>query len=258
MVLKSKFRIFNDIGPVSEDIIYAAGIYSWNGFLESEGVSGLTQRLYESTSEQIKEWSNALEMKDAKFFATNLQSSMHWMLLKEFQEHVCYLDIETTGLYRDFDKVTVVGIYDGHSFQNLVRGRGLSKKAIQKSLSGCKLLVTYYGSCFDLPFLQSEFYGIDLNIPHFDLCFGGRKVGLTGGLKKIERRLGISRDSSISSVDGFEAVTLWYSFQKGNEKSLKKLLDYCMADTINLSKMAPLVFEKLNQLETSIRLDHLN
>ena len=245
MVLKSKFNIFKGIGPVTEKTIINTGIFNWHDFIESRGVLGLSHTLYVSTCQQIEEWLLALENADATFFAANLPSSMHWMLFEEFKEHVCYLDIETTGLAAGYDKVTVVGIYNGSSYQDFVKGRNLSQKTIQKSLKDCKLLVTFFGSCFDVPFLRTEFNGIDLNMPHFDLCFGGRKVGLTGGLKNLERKLDISRDSAISTVDGFEAVRLWHSYKSGNQKSLEKLLDYCKADTINLSKLAPIICDML-------------
>jgi len=245
MALKSKFNIFKGIGPVTEKTINNAGIFNWHDFIESRGVRGLSHILYVSTCKQIEEWLLALENTDAKFFASNLPSSMHWMLFKEFKEHVCYLDIETTGLAAGYDKVTVVGIYNGSSYQDFVRGRNLSQKTIKESLKGCKLLVTFFGSCFDVPFLRTEFSGINFNMPHFDLCFGGRKVGLTGGLKKLERKLDISRDSTISTVDGFEAVRLWHSYKRGNQKSLEKLLDYCKADTINLSKLGPIIYDML-------------
>ena len=245
MVLKNRFIIFTGIGPVTEKTINNAGIFNWHDFIESGGVRGLSHTLYVSTCQQIEEWLFALDHADATFFAANLPSSMHWMLFEEFKEHVCYLDIETTGLVAGRDKVTVVGIYNGASYQNFVKGRNLSQKTIQESLKGCKLLVTFYGLCFDVPFLRTEFNGIDFNIPHFDLCFGGRKVGLTGGLKNLERELDISRDSAISTVDGFEAVRLWHSYKRGNQRSLEKLLDYCKADTINLSILAPIIYEML-------------
>jgi len=245
MILKTKFSIFKGIGPITESKIYSAGIKSWEEFANSKEINGISTKLHVSICEQIHEWAIALGNYDSKFFAQNLEQNKHWMVFSLFQEHVCYVDIETTGLLSGYDKTTVFGVYNGSSYCDLVRGKKLSKENIQDVLKDCKLLVTFFGLCFDIPFLRKEFLGIDLEIPHFDLCFGGRAIGLTGGLKSIEKQLSISRDEKISSIDGFEAVRLWNSYERGSKKALEKLRDYCKADTVNLSKLAPIIFANL-------------
>ena len=245
MILKTKFSIFKGIGAITESKIYSAGIKSWEEFIKSKEIDGISAKLHVSICKQIDEWSIALEKFDHKFFAKNLKKNKHWMIFSLFQEHVCYLDIETTGTMAGYHKTTIIGIYNGSSYYDLVRGKSLSKESLQDALKDCKLLVTYFGLCFDIPFLKKEFIGIDLEIPHFDLCFGGREVGLEGGLKSIEKQLSMSRDENISSVDGYEAVRLWYSYERGNKKALAKLRDYCKVDTVNLSKLAPIIIANL-------------
>ncbi len=73
----------------------------------------------------------------------------------------------------------------------------MTAQTIRNALAGCKLLVSYFGTAFDVPFLRASFPGLDWDLPHFDLCFAGRRLGLTGGLKTVERTLGIARDQSI-------------------------------------------------------------
>ena len=79
------------------------------------------------------------------------------MLLEAFGDSVRYLDIETTGLSAHRHDVTVVGIYDGQDFRALVRGHDLTERTLRDALDGCKLLVTYFGSAFDVPFLSVNF-----------------------------------------------------------------------------------------------------
>lgn len=246
LILKTKFSIFKGVGPAKEKKIYSSGIKNWNDYVDAKEIEGISSKLHDSICNQIERWEKAVKNREHSFFFQNLQKSNHWMLFSLLLDNVCYLDIETTGLSLDYHNITLIGIFDGTNYDDLVRGENLSKRQLQTMLMNCKLLVTYNGSCFDIPFLVKEF-GITLEIPHFDLCFGGRKVGLTGGLKSIERQLGISREQEISSVNGFEAVELWHSHKRGNQRALKKLRNYCREDTINLSKLAPIIFANLSE-----------
>jgi uncharacterized protein YprB with RNaseH-like and TPR domain len=103
---------------------------------------------------------------------------------------VRYLDIETTGLSPGYHEVTVVGLYEGRRYLSLVGGRNLTVASLAEAMAGCRLLVTRFGRAFDVPFLHASFRETVSDFPHFDLCFAGREVGLTGGLKEVERRLG--------------------------------------------------------------------
>lgn len=244
-MLRHCFGLFDGVGPKRARAIRAAGISSWQEFLDSEGIPGISNGVFESVAAQIRGWSAALDREDLGFFAAEVPRSGHWALFGELRDSVRYLDIETTGLSPSYHHVTVVGIHDGQHYQALVRGRGLCAEAIQEALSGAKLLISYYGTVFDVPFLRSAFPQVNWDLPHFDLCFAGRKVGLSGGLKMVERMLGIARDDEISEVDGFEAVRLWRAHERGDSTALTRLVDYNEADTRNLARIATIVYDRL-------------
>ena len=244
-MLQQSFLVFDGVGPKSEDAIRTAGISNWRQFLAADGVPGLSEGLQRSLRQQIRQWSAALARKDTDFFAAALPRSEHWLLFEAFREGVRYLDIETTGLSPRYHDVTVVGICDGRRYRALIRGRDLTATAIRTALRGCKLLVTYYGTVFDVPFLRTRFPSVGLDYPHFDLCFAGRKVGLTGGLKGVEQQLGIRRPGSIAEVDGFEAVRLWRRYEQGDASALRTLLEYNEADTRNLAGLARTIYQHL-------------
>ena len=246
-MIRRCFDPFDGIGPKREQAIRAAGIQNWQQFLDAGTVPGLSERLYRSVGERVRECSRALDEGDAAFFASALPRAEHWMLFEAFGDSARCLDIETTGLSPRHHDVTMVGIYDGVRYTALIRDQGLSTQAIQDALGGCKLLITYYGAAFDVPFLLANFPGLRCDMPHFDLCFAGRRVGLRGGLKGVERTLGIARDDSIVEVDGFEAVRLWRAYQRGSSAALEKLIDYNEADTRNLAHIAPIIYERLCQ-----------
>jgi len=52
---------------------------------------------------------------------------------------------------------------------------------------------------------------------HIDLRFLLKKLGYAGGLKRIDKELGINRGADIDGIDGFEAVRLWNEYRWGNK-----------------------------------------
>ncbi len=148
-----------------------------------------------------------------------------------------YLDIETTGFHPMHNEITVVGIYitDGKD-DRLVQlvGENITAASILQSLEGTAAIFTYNGHRFDLPFIQSR-HGINLEsmFSHCDLMHHCWRNNLYGGLKAVERCLGIERQ--IKDVNGYEAVKLWWRYiQYGDRNALRILLDYNREDIVNL------------------------
>ena len=118
--------------------------------------------------------------------------------------------------------------------------------SLKDAMSDVSMLVTFNGRCFDVPVLRYSFPEVDWDIPHFDLRFGCKDVGLKGGLKSIEKEIGIARSDDISDVDGFEAVRLWKRWiRDGDRDSLDRLVEYNRADTVNLEVLADTVYPRL-------------
>jgi uncharacterized protein len=144
-----------------------------------------------------------------------------------------YLDIETTGLSPRFNELTVVGVLTSDKsdhFTQLV-GPEITAKAVKELLKGVDCLYTFNGKRFDIPFICQRL-NITVSHPHVDLMHVCRQHGYVGGLKKIERELGIARQDM--AVDGFEAVRLWYAWLKGSHEALKRLKEYNREDVYNL------------------------
>jgi uncharacterized protein YprB with RNaseH-like and TPR domain len=49
--------------------------------------------------------------------------------------------------------------------------------------------------------------------------------------------MGISRDTDIEGMDGFEAVMLWERYRQGSREALDLLLQYNKADIVNLKEL---------------------
>lgn len=153
-----------------------------------------------------------------------------------------YLDIETTGLSPIMDRVTVVGIGFEHrrSIVQLV-GDEITPSNLMKALGRSRRLFTFNGTRFDLPFLKVHLeLDLEQHFLHHDLLWDCRACGLTGGLKSIERQLGIHRHHP--EVDGLQAVRLWREYErKGDRRSLELLLAYNQEDVRNLKTLRHLL-----------------
>lgn len=186
------------------------------------------------------------EQDHALALARLLPPSEHWRLYADLKDRVRFIDIETTGLAPE-DLITLVGISDGFTSTVLVRGRDLHRERMAALLDGAGLLVTFNGKSFDLPRLRRAFPGLPWHLPHFDLAVEGRRLGLGGGLKKVERRLGYTRPRDLRGVDGPGAVRLWRAHCQGDPRALRRLVRYCRADVRALVHLAERIYERLER-----------
>jgi len=153
------------------------------------------------------------------------------------QRTEAYLDIETTGLTPDWCEITVIGIHlcrgqDVDSVQLV--GRDITVEGILEALEGVDVLYTYNGSRFDLPFIHAQL-GLNLehHFPHRDLMYDCWRKNLRGGLKGVERQLGIKR--RLADMDGLQAVKLWWKYVETFDlDALDTLLEYNKEDVVNL------------------------
>lgn len=184
------------------------------------------------------------ERKDenAQFFYHALPFQDQWRLFDEFKGDAVYLDIETNG-YRN--GITVIGLSDGVDTKMMVRGFNLDKNLLTKALAQCKLVVTFNGASFDLPIIE-RYFGIKVRVPHLDLRFAAKRIGLQGGLKAIEKTLGIARRKEVEDCSGQDAVYLWEMWKStGNRDYLDKLIWYNEEDILNLKPLAEYVIPRL-------------
>lgn len=123
-----------------------------------------------------------------------MPKSEYWRLYDFFKEDAVFLDIETTGLDPKNNDITLIGLFDGINTKTMVKGINFDLKGLKNELSKYKLIVTFNGSSFDIPFISKLYPNLLPNIPNFDLKSITNKLNLTGGLKEIEKKLGIKRN----------------------------------------------------------------
>ena len=151
-----------------------------------------------------------------------------------------YLDIETTGLSPSGCEITVIGIHlcrgKKAEFVQLV-GVDVTVVGIMAALQDVDVIYTYNGSRFDLPFIHARL-GINLAelFPHHDLMYDCWRKNLFGGLKGVERQLGVKR--KLPDMNGWEAVRLWWKYVDSFDlEALDKLCEYNKEDVLNLKTL---------------------
>lgn len=191
---------------------------------------------------KISETKQKLEDSNALYFHNNLPSKERWRMFGEFHNSVAYLDIETTGLYGYDDIITTIALYDGNIIKYYVHGKNLDD--FKNDIKTYKLLVTYNGTNFDLPFIR-RFLGISLKYAHIDLRYILQSLGYTGGLKGCEKQIGLIRNEIVADIDGKFAVYLWKHYQKYKKiETLNTLLSYNIEDVLSLEYLMIFAYNK--------------
>ncbi len=152
-----------------------------------------------------------------------------------------YLDIETSFS----GDITVIGMYRPSCGLVQLVGNEVSAGNILGFIKGSGVVCTYNGSRFDLPVIRSMLR-VDpfSDLKSHDLMYDCWSRNLYGGLKAVEKRLGIIR--SLPDINGFDALLLWQEYTRHDDVSaLEKLLAYNKEDVLNL----PILEEKLNGLQ---------
>jgi len=243
-MLTSTFLHIPKVGPRTEQGIWQGGILTWQDFLQGSGRLPLKPDKREHIQGYLRQSEKALRKRDYRFFSQLLPPREHWRAYSHFSDKIAYLDIETNGRYGP-EEITVIGLYDGISPRFFLRGKDLEK--FPREIKKYDLIVTFFGTCFDLPFLQRQFPGLEFPQLHIDLCFLSRRLGYRGGLKHIETRLGIQRSEETVGIDGAQAVYLWRQYQRGSRDALDLLIQYNREDIVNLETLLEILYPRVQE-----------
>lgn len=240
MRIENSFLPVRGVGEVTERKLWEAGVTHWDEFGGQVVGSTVADRI----TEYIETRRPHLERGDLAPIAADLPSGTSWRLFENAEEQACYLDIETTGLDPGRHSVTTVSVHVGGETRTFVAGRDPIERELETVLGETPLLVTYNGARFDVPFLQQSF-DLSIDVPHLDLLYPSRRLGLDGGLSGVERALGIDR--TLPDVDGADAVRLWREYERGREEALETLVTYNREDTEVLVDVAETVCGRLHE-----------
>ncbi len=243
-MLTKTFCHVQGIGRDTKRQLWNQGCDSWDQYLadpQAFSVGSAAREIVEGTLLRSRD---ALALGEYQYFKKVLSPSEAWRAWPDFRSECVYLDIETDG-GNSGNAVTTIGLFDGKDFQCLVKGDNLGN--FRDVISHYSMIVTFFGTGFDLPMLQKCFRGIVFDQIHLDLCYALKRLGYRGGLKKIEKQLGFCRADEAEGLDGRDAIRLWREYQRGREDSLKTLIAYNREDVVNLEGLAQIAFDGLQK-----------
>lgn len=228
-MLKATFQCFRGIGESAECRLWESGCLCWRDF-QNGAADFLSPKKQEQVRRQIDEAEIAYATRTIDWFLNRMKGVAQLRILHDFMADTVFLDIETTGLTAN-DSLTCVATWRNGVAKCFVNEINL--KDFLYEVADARLLATYNGHRFDIPFLRRCF-GIDLSTPHLDLAIPLRALGHRGGLKAVEERLGFQRRFS-QGTDGAGAVRLWHAWQdRGDSNALEKLIVYNVEDAYSL------------------------
>lgn len=250
-MLTRSYIHFPRIGASTEKKIWSSGISTWDEFVGNYQILGLPASKARIILDGISQSRDRLAEGDYAYFARALPAKEHWRAYRQFKDRTIFLDIETTGLSSRGHEITMIGVYGKGITRVFINGINLDE--FPDSLDGCTTIVTFNGTRFDLPFIQHHFPDIVFDQLHIDLMSPLRRIGLTGGLKKIETTLGLARSGDTAGLTGFDAVRLWYSYKRGSQEALETLIAYNTEDIQNLETIIETVYPDLVKNLTTSR-----
>lgn len=235
------------IGERTEVNLWIEGITDWHAFLETKKVKGISDRRKRYFDVLLRHAQQKIHQ--PRFLAAFFPQPLHWRLYSHLMKNAVYIDIETSGLSFQSD-ITVIGIYRNADarYLSLVKGFNLNARNLREAIWDASIIVTFNGSSFDIPFIRRHFPFTLPEVPHLDLRFASRKLGYTGGLKSIERALGIGRDYEVETLTGEDALLYWRIWKKtGSRRALEILKRYNRADVENLVPLARKIYTMLEK-----------
>ena len=231
-MLRNTFLHLPGVGEKTERRLWDAGYHTWDELLSAPDARWPAKLRGGVGPQWLEEGRAQYEAASWRYFDTHLPGGAKWRAYAPLKDNVLYVDIETDGYANN---ITVIGIYDGHCFRAFVADENLEESL--PVLEAASLIVTYNGTGFDMPIIRSRFPYHLFNHVHIDLMWPLRKLGLRGGLKQIERQMGLARSEETHQMSGMDAVYLWQAYQRGSQEAKQRLLQYNEEDVRNLEPL---------------------
>ncbi|MEM5766360.1 MAG: ribonuclease H-like domain-containing protein [Candidatus Aenigmatarchaeota archaeon] len=150
-----------------------------------------------------------------------------------------FLDIETTNTKADIGQIVAIGIIKENKkevkFVESLEDEKEALKWLKKELEDCELVITWYGSCFDIPFIitRAIINGEDLSrlleIPSLDLWeFCRNNLSFSkNSLQEISKSLRIPKNREI---EGRDVLRLYLKAVHGDKKAKEEIVSHCLDD----------------------------
>lgn len=243
-MLRHTFLHLPGIGRETERRLWGEGCLDWDSFLAEPDRWSVGSASRELTLQSLEASKFALELGNYQHFVVPLGLGEAWRAWEAFGDSCAYVDIETDG-GQSGSAITMIGLADKNGFKCYVRDDNLLD--FVNDISHYSMIVTFFGAGFDLPMIRKRFRNIHMDQIHLDLCPTLRQLGYRGGLKKIEKQLGIQRGDDTDGLNGQDAIRLWRAYERGSKEALEQLIAYNREDVVNMETLARIAVDGLKR-----------
>ncbi len=228
-MLQNTFLQLKKVTLTQESKLWAKGITDWEKY---ENAFDSQLNLFEQSEPTFDVSRKHFNQGNFQYFIERIPVSEYYRIALHCPEDVLFIDIETTGSGFRFDQITVVGWSLGEEFGFYIAGE--DPEPMLNAINRAKVVVTFNGTGFDIPIIKKEFPEANFPVCHIDLRYFARRVGLKGGQKRIEKAIGMYRDTDILEMTGQQAPVLWGQHLNGDPNALGTLVRYNYADVYGM------------------------
>jgi uncharacterized protein YprB with RNaseH-like and TPR domain len=235
-LIRGAFAHLPGIGPERLRRLRQAGIEDWRALTARPGLTGLGPAGRARLSDAVARCEAAVQADDIAFLVEHFKSADRWRVLAAYFERATFFDIETSGLDLG-SRITLIACLHRGRLHRFVQGESLDGFLVL--LDEVELLVSFNGASFDVPRVEEGFHIPACPCPHVDLRWLCYHAELRGGLKAIEREMGIERPDDLATIDGEQAEWLWTLWEQDRDLRARITLErYCGADVLALKLVA--------------------
>ncbi len=242
-MIESTFQLVRGLGPARERRLWRSGVTRWRDLMNA---SSLPAPLHQSLVAAVEHVAAAWAERDADRLAALLPRGEHWRLFADFGDDAAYLDIETSDDVVGFGGISAIGLLHRDRPSLLLGGRDLHH--FPRLAKNWSMLITFNGLSFDLPILRRAFPQWRPPRCHVDLRHVLARLGHSGGLKSIERRLtqlSLQRPAHLAGLDGWDTGWLFRRGRDGDSQALRRFAEYNLYDVINLRTLMAYAYNGL-------------
>ena len=244
-VIDRSFVLLPGVGARTERSFWSQGIENWHQLVGADRIEGVSARRLKELKEFSEKVIDLISSGRGRELGALLPERERWRLLGDWNDWCASMDAEAVRSGGSFIPVVVSLRRGFRGTETFVRGDDLCWRALDERLIGVDFLVTFNGSSFDLPMLESN--GFRLTCPvHIDLRRYCPRARLRGGLKEIERQIGIRRPRELEFATSEQVSYLWRLWERhGNRNALDLLIRYNRQDADSLLQIAEHVYDRL-------------
>lgn len=235
-MLRRTFLHLPGVGETTERVWWSRGLSNWE--------AALAAPCKEPQRVVLKQSVQAFAAENWAWFDRAIGNVHKWRAWGELSDRALFVDVETNGGYGP-EAITVIGTFDGREARAFLADENFQDAV--DHLESYPLFVTFNGVFFDVPLIRARFMHRLRNHLHLDLRFPLHRLGMKGGLKRIEQQLGLTRSEDTKGLDGWDAVRLWREWQRGSCEARALLLAYNAEDVRNLLPLAEWVYAGMRE-----------